>query len=60
MIVAGGLGAASRIYLERLDVAFPGDSGWYIGRADDAVSEAGGALTVADLLSRRGPTCAKF
>lgn len=53
VIVATDLAAASRIYLERLDVAFPGDSGWYIGRADDAAPAAGGALTVAEVLAVR-------
>jgi hypothetical protein len=53
VIVAKEIGSASRIYLQRTDIAFPGDSGWYIGRADDAPAEAGGALSLADLLSAR-------
>jgi len=53
VVIAKDIGAASRIYLQRLDIAFPGDSGWYIGRADDAPPEAGGAIAVSDLLTAR-------
>jgi hypothetical protein len=55
VVIAKDIGGASRIYLERLEVAFPGDSGWYIGRADEGAikPEAGGALTVSELLAAR-------
>jgi hypothetical protein len=53
VIVAKDIGTGSRIYMQRLDIAFPGDSGWYIGRADDAPAEAGGAMTVSDLFTAR-------
>ena len=36
VIVAQEIGGPGRIYLQRQEIAFPGDSGWYIGRADDA------------------------
>jgi hypothetical protein len=54
VVLAANLGAAPQIYLERLDIAFPGDSGWYIGRADDVATEAGGSITVSELLNARG------
>jgi len=53
IVLAANLGAAAQIYLERLDIAFPGDSGWYIGRADDVATEPGGSITVSDLLDAR-------
>ncbi len=53
IVVAKDLDTASRIYLERLDIAFPGDSGWYLGRADDGIFAAGGGLNVSDLLTPR-------
>jgi hypothetical protein len=53
VVLAKDIASASRIYLERLDVAFGGDSGWYVGRADDVTAAADGGITVSDLLTAR-------
>jgi hypothetical protein len=53
ILLAGEIGSTSRIYLERLDIAFPGDSGWYIGRADEGAGVPDGSMEVGDLLNAR-------
>ena len=54
IVLAAEIGSAARIYLERLDIAFPGDSGWYIGRADDVAAEAAGSISASEFLNARG------
>jgi hypothetical protein len=53
VVFAGELSAASRIYLERPGLSFPGDSGWYVGRADDGACDAGGSISMSDFLAAR-------
>ena len=53
IVVARGAWNHQRIYLERVESPTAGDSGWYVGLADD--TEVGGydAVRVADLLAGR-------
>lgn len=53
VVIAAGVGAASRIYLERVSPAFPGDSGWYIGSTDVAQPAAFESVRVEALLRAR-------
>ena len=53
IVVARGAWNHQRIYLERVESPTAGDSGWYVGFADD--TEVGGydAVRIADLLAGR-------
>jgi hypothetical protein len=42
-----------RVYLERLETAAAGDSGWYVGPADDSTVTAYKAMRAADFLAGR-------
>jgi hypothetical protein len=42
-----------RVYLERLETAAAGDSGWYVGPADDSAVTAYEAMRAADFLAGR-------
>jgi hypothetical protein len=54
VILARDVNEREAIYLERLEPAFPGDSGWYIGPVEEVVDRGRLiALTVADLLAMR-------
>ncbi len=48
---ASGLPGARRIYLERVAGAFPGDSGWHVGVADDSPAGELRAARVGDLIA---------
>ncbi|HEX5245040.1 MAG TPA: hypothetical protein VFW23_17410 [Tepidisphaeraceae bacterium] len=48
---ASGLPGARRVYLDRVASAFPGDSGWHIGLADDSPAGEHRAARVGDLIA---------
>jgi hypothetical protein len=58
VIIARDAPLGEEIFLERVDGAVPGDSGWYIGNLIDKETKAE-AVTVADLLAVR-PDFAPF
>jgi len=53
IVLARDVSESDRIYLERLDPAFPQDSGWYIGPADSPDEPNLIALPVAEVLAMR-------
>ena len=53
VILASGVQTVPRIYLERSEPAFPGDSGWYIGPANKSAASAYLSLRLSDLLQAR-------
>jgi hypothetical protein len=52
IVVARGIGDRQRIYLERVESPTPGDSGWYVGFADDAEVAGYDAVRIADFIAR--------
>ncbi|HWE04372.1 MAG TPA: hypothetical protein VG326_18350 [Tepidisphaeraceae bacterium] len=53
VILAIGVGSASKIYLERSAGSYPGDSGWYIGPADMSKPDGYESVRVEQLLQVR-------
>jgi hypothetical protein len=53
VIIAFGVGKAQKIYLERSNGSYPGDSGWYIGPADMSKPDGYQSVKVEQLLQVR-------
>src|SRR5665213_4637479 len=53
VILATGIASAPKIYLERSNGAYPGDSGWYIGPADMSKPDGYESVRVEQLLQVR-------
>jgi hypothetical protein len=53
IVVARGIGQHGRIYLERMESAAAGDSGWYAGFADDTEVAGYDAMRIAGFLAGR-------
>jgi hypothetical protein len=53
VIARGAAQAGPRLYLERIDRASPGDSGWYVGSVDSAAAEAYEAVRTAEFVAAR-------
>lgn len=53
IVVAHGTWQQRRIYLERVESPTAGDSGWYVGFADDTEATGYDAVRVADFLAGR-------
>lgn len=53
IVIARGIWKHERIYLERVERVAAGDSGWYVGVADDTEVDGYDAVRIADLLAGR-------